>query len=188
MPRLDPETGLKICGHCKISKPANAYTKDKNRPDKLHSYCRECNSTVCTQWRRANPEYQAKWEAENPDWDAQWREANPEKVLIHRCKERSRDKGVPCELTVEDIHIPDNCPICQRPLTRNIGKVGSSSPTTDRWNPVLGYVRGNIWIICHRCNSRKQDMSGEDHIAFGIKLIDSFKEECERVSQLSSQG
>jgi hypothetical protein len=43
------------------------------------------------------------------------------------------------------------------------------------YDPTLGYIPGNIWVICDRCNGRKQDMSGEDHVEFGWQLINAFK-------------
>lgn len=51
-----------------------------------------------------------------------------------------------------------------------------SSPTLDRFDPSLGYIEGNVWVICWQCNRRKQDMAPERLIAFGFELIEAFKQ------------
>jgi len=45
------------------------------------------------------------------------------------------------------------------------------SPSLDRYDPVLGYVPGNILVLCARCNRRKQDHTGEQLIQLGEALI-----------------
>jgi hypothetical protein len=60
--------------------------------------------------------------------------------------------------------IPDHCPILGLPLYRNVGgrAQGPNSPTIDRINPALGYVRGNVRVISARANSIKSDSTPEE--------------------------
>ena len=96
--------------------------------------------------------------------------------MIVKCRQRARRKSIPCEINATDIHIPNNCPICARQLIAGKKKVANASPSVDMYNPKLGYIPGNVWIICFGCNRRKGDLSGEDHVAFGLQLIDAFQE------------
>lgn len=81
------------------------------------------------------------------------------KRILRTAKDRAKRDGIPFRLTENDIDIPPNCPVCQRELRVGEGKVCDSSPTLDKNVPALGYVRGNVSVICFDCNRRKRDMS-----------------------------
>jgi hypothetical protein len=51
---------------------------------------------------------------------------------------------------------PECCPVFGQPLTRG-GKDFRNSPSIDRIDPRLGYMRGNIQIISNKANAMKQD-------------------------------
>lgn len=92
-----------------------------------------------------------------------WRRRNPEKVMFSRIRSRAKRSGVLFDLSVEDIVIPTECPICSDVMIQGIGDGGNSwnSPSLDKIIPGLGYTASNVWVICRRCNSRKQDSSPE---------------------------
>lgn len=73
-------------------------------------------------------------------------------------------RKLPYTISVDDIIIPDNCPICgvlMRPSEKRGGD--SQSPTLDKIVPEIGYVKGNIAVICKGCNSMKGKGSADDH-------------------------
>ena len=185
--KINSVTGLKKCPRCKNQfldgKPASDFGMDAGRSDGLSYLCRECVRIRNSQWRKENRE---SAEASS----IKWRKANPRRTMLKSCRERARRKCLPCTITEEDIYIPEYCPICTRQLAFKCGEKRygptPSSPSVDMYNPKLGYIPDNTWTICITCNSRKLDMSGEDHVAFGIQLINAFKEECERVAQLQA--
>lgn len=186
--RINPTTGEKICTNCKEIKTASDFGRNKIRPDGLHTECLECNAAY-QRAKREDPEQKAVMLARTDSW----RIRNPECIMLNSCKGRAKLKSLPCTISKNDIHIPDNCPVCETSIIRKQEKTGrgrrnSNSPSLDMYNPALGYVPGNIWVICDRCNRRKQDQSGEELLAFAFKIIDAFKEECERLSKLSSEG
>lgn len=53
--------------------------------------------------------------------------------------------------------ITSNCPMCDTRMERNYGgkHQKNNSPECDRIDPNLGYVAGNVQIICHACNVAK---------------------------------
>ena len=88
-----------------------------------------------------------------------------ERIIYDRAKSRARRKGLPFEITVEDIVIPDTCPVLGIPLVRAEKLMTDNSPSLDRLNPDLGYVRGNIAIISNRANRIKSNASIRELLA-----------------------
>jgi translation initiation factor 2B subunit (eIF-2B alpha/beta/delta family) len=87
---------------------------------------------------------------------------NPEIILLYNARARAKKYGIPFSITVEDIVIPEICPILKISLTVSKSKVSPNSPTIDKIVPELGYVKGNIQVISHRANMMKSDASIEE--------------------------
>jgi hypothetical protein len=85
------------------------------------------------------------------------RRADPRIRLLSCAKARAVEHGVPFDLTLHDIAIPNFCPALGILLTPGKGKVGPNSPTLDRITPELGYVRGNVAVISHKANAIKNN-------------------------------
>ena len=75
---------------------------------------------------------------------------------------RATKLALPFDLTVADVIIPDACPILGIPLSKGSGRCQANSPSLDRRNPSLGYVRGNVAVISHRANTIKNDATTEE--------------------------
>lgn len=60
--------------------------------------------------------------------------------------------------------IPIFCPVLGLPLYRNSGGAaqGPNSPSIDRINPALGYVRGNVKVISSKANAIKSNATPEE--------------------------
>jgi hypothetical protein len=86
---------------------------------------------------------------------------SPRFRMLQGAKERAQRKSIPFFLNLEDIVIPELCPLLGIPLMSGSGRGGmtGNSPTLDRKIPELGYVKGNVWVISHRANSIKRDAS-----------------------------
>lgn len=76
---------------------------------------------------------------------------------------RSKRKNLPFDITLEDVVIPETCPLLGVKLSPS-KKHGAcpESPTLDKIIPELGYVPGNVWVISHRANTIKSDASLEE--------------------------
>lgn len=74
--------------------------------------------------------------------------------MLRHAKKRAEENGVPFNLTLDDIVIPEVCPIFG--LTLTFGG-GEARPTLDRVRPELGYVPGNVLVISGRANRIKSD-------------------------------
>jgi endogenous inhibitor of DNA gyrase (YacG/DUF329 family) len=83
-------------------------------------------------------------------------------------KKRAKNNNTEFTLTINDIpEIPEFCPVLGVKIiaNKNAGPI-DSSPSLDRINPKLGYIVGNVRIICNRANRIKSDATLEE-----IKLI-----------------
>jgi len=76
-------------------------------------------------------------------------------------QKRAKKKNFVFDIKVEDIpEIPEICPVLGIKLYRNnTDKHGpiDNSPSLDRIDPSLGYVKGNIMIMSHKANRLKSN-------------------------------
>jgi hypothetical protein len=86
-----------------------------------------------------------------------WRTRNPERDLYLQAKSRAKRLGLEFTITVEDIEIPERCPLLDIELSFGVGMVTHSSPSLDRKDSSKGYVKGNVWVISWRANVIKRD-------------------------------
>jgi hypothetical protein len=88
---------------------------------------------------------------------------NQLKQLVARLRGRAKKHNIPFDLTVDDISIPDHCPVLGIPI-----KFGQdvhdrdNSPSVDRIIPSLGYVKGNIIVVSFRANRIKNDATVQE--------------------------
>jgi hypothetical protein len=80
-----------------------------------------------------------------------------EKYLLRASRLRARKLGVDFNLTLDDIIVPETCPLLEIPLSRGLEHLHDFSPTMDRIDPTRGYVRGNVMVISHRANRIKNN-------------------------------
>ena len=91
-----------------------------------------------------------------------WARENPERTMLLNAKHRAKKKGIPFEISLSDIQIPNQCPITLMPLVLGEGKIKLNSPTLDRIDITKGYVPGNVAVISNRANYNKGDFSIEE--------------------------
>ena len=122
----------KRCSKCSTDKPVTEFSKSRRKKDGLQPYCRECNVAQKTEWVKNDPAH---------------------KMFCHT-RTRANDKGIPFNLDLGDIVIPERCPVF---FTRM--KIGDFdlAPSLDRIRPELGYVKGNVIVISNKANRMKND-------------------------------
>lgn len=79
--------------------------------------------------------------------------------MVVRARCRCYTKKVEFNLTIDDIDIPDYCPVLGIKLdTENFGRGNQDyKPSIDRIDAKKGYIKGNICIISGRANRIKSD-------------------------------
>ena len=96
--------------------------------------------------------------------------------MLKYAKKRAKEYRKEFNLELSDIEIPHECPILHIPLIRiPRGKPTNNSPSLDRINSSLGYIKGNVKVISMRANRLKQDSSVEELQS----IINYMKGQCE---------
>ena len=100
-----------------------------------------------------------------------YRREFPEKLILTRAKARSKRYGIPFNLELEDIVIPETCPILGIKLSVGLEEGRNNSPSLDKIIPEKGYVRDNVQVISNRANQLKGDLTP----AQAQRLVDYFQ-------------
>lgn len=176
----------KTCTQCHLPKPATTdhFKRAKRSRDGLYPQCKECEKiyrdkrvdiqrAYNKQYYTANKPKMASWAVayhqEHKDvrneysrsYYAQRRLINRRVDILTRVKSRAKKLGIPFDLTIEDIVIPETCPILGTPIVvgppRRTDSRGPrpDSPSLDRIDPTRGYVKGNVCVISNRANTIK---------------------------------
>lgn len=87
---------------------------------------------------------------------------NPLVQLLRNAKSRSKKRGWDFTIEINDLVIPDKCPILNIPLVTATGYGLGNSPSLDRIDNSLGYIKGNVRVISNRANRLKCDMTVEE--------------------------
>lgn len=96
------------------------------------------------------------------------------RMILNRAKARADRDGVPFDITIDDFDIPNECPVLGISLSVHNKKGGAfNSPSLDRHQPNLGYIKGNVSIISKRANLIKQDATYDEILAVA-KYVKSF--------------
>jgi hypothetical protein len=130
-------------------------------------------------WKRKNIDYVRKKNREYKEiirgrdrdaYNQQMREyfaSNPRakiKNLLCIAKKRSEKFGLEFNITVDDLPLPTHCPLLSIKINYAArGKGGQDdSPSIDRIDNSLGYIKGNVWIVSWRANRIKSNSSLEE--------------------------
>ena len=87
---------------------------------------------------------------------------NPKSDMYACKKAQAKRKNIEFNISFEEIIWPDVCPVLGMPLIYQRGRGTKrrpydDSPSFDRINPNLGYVKGNVQILSNRANRIKCD-------------------------------
>ena len=111
-------------------------------------------------------DYQKRYVRKHPEKVAEyqkeyWRK-NKERKLYYHAKDRASRFGLEFNITLEDIVIPEFCPVLGIPIQPGVLKVWANSPSLDRVDSSKGYVKGNVEVISHKANRLKGALSSEE--------------------------
>jgi len=87
------------------------------------------------------------------------RREKPALQLFMDARRRARDNGIEFDITPDDIVVPTRCPLLGLELGASDGRPTASSPSLDRIDNRVGYVKGNVWVISHKANTCKNSLS-----------------------------
>lgn len=152
---------------------------EKNREGYLisetHRECTKCGkifeiTSKMTLCKRCNSE---RVKSQTPEWK-----------MHQRAKQRARQKGLEFNISVEDIIIPDRCPVLGIEINMNSGKSGAyrNSPSLDRIDNSKGYVKGNIQVLSQLANAMKAHATEEELVKFAQWVLSNYPAESSELS------
>jgi hypothetical protein len=131
--------------------------------------CRQCKNEYAAtrkkdpEVRKRESQYQKERHKKTYTKDKR-REAYDRNIIVsmlYRAKRRAEERGLEFSIDVEDIIIPNTCPVLGTEIKRVWGKK-ESSPSLDRMDPTKGYTKENSVVISNRANRLKSDATLED--------------------------
>jgi hypothetical protein len=92
-----------------------------------------------------------------------------EMSLWASAKSRAKKNNLEFNLKIEELIIPEKCPILGIHLDFRTGMSPTrapryNAPSIDRINPALGYLKDNIIIMSYKANVLKKDGTSEEHL------------------------
>lgn len=158
---------MKKCSKCGIEKNYSEFFKDNHLKSGYRSDCKECNLIEQKLYKDKNHdkiekrrrEYQSIPETRKRinQRSADWNKNNLNKTLLSAAKKRAAIQKCEFNIDLDDIKIPKFCPLLGIDIIRSDIKHSPNSPSLDKINPDLGYVKNNIHIISRRANTIKNN-------------------------------
>jgi hypothetical protein len=118
------------------------------------------NRVVAKEWYYKNHD-SAK--AKRNEYSKLERSNNTLATLFRSRQNDAKNRGIPFTITLEDLPIPDVCPILKTPFTRKT----QYAMSIDKIKPDLGYIPGNVQIISRKANLMKNDATQKELEDFG---------------------
>lgn len=164
----------KICTKCSIEKSVTEFAKDAQKIDGLTSRCKLCIITHRND--EYNIEYQRKLRLSNPEKTKDnkrnsYRYREISKKLFLQCKNRALRRGHEFDLKLEDIIVPEKCPLLECEFIIGTMEDYEYTHSLDRIDNTKGYVSGNIQVISKKANSMKNSASKQELINFAKNIL-----------------
>lgn len=179
----------KCCSGCSLSKPLAEFQKDVRYSLGVKGRCKACIANYEATWRvepvarerrlkrskhysatvRTQPSVRAKENEYHRAKRARQLDRDPithrVKKMLHHARERAKDDGVQCTLTLADIMgmVADTCPVLGLSFDWRAKARSERSPTLDRVDSHGGYTLSNVSMISWKANRLKNDGTASDH-------------------------
>ncbi len=98
-----------------------------------------------------------------------------EELLLTRVKQAAKERKLDFNLTLEDIIVPEYCPLLNIKLTFEFTiETKDSYYTVDRIDSSLGYIKGNVQVISLKANTMKNNATEDELIAFAKNILSQY--------------
>lgn len=171
---------IKKCNKCKIEKPITEFIKNKQCKNGYGNTCKSCQNLYSKEWKQNHAEEisikgKIKYaETQGKQVKERLEERKRKYPLRIRCQilrsgmsDRSKLKNLSFDkeyftvnYLMERLGNNPKCECCGKILDISYKfdkKFHDDSPSIDRVNSKLGYIKNNVAILCWRCNKVKQD-------------------------------
>ena len=144
--QIFPCAAIALCNDCKQFLPITEYyIYNQNKPSRkdILGQPRAGHCRTCANIRFLKIDHRSK--------------------MLNSARQRAKMKGLEFDLTIEDVVIPEYCPVLGIKLEATVGTGRrnldelESSPSIDRVDNTRGYTKDNIMVISLRANNLKKD-------------------------------
>ena len=137
----------KVCKKCNQSLNLNKFSliEKWNVNSGTKDICKKCSTKI------------RQSEKLNRDW-----KVDAAKLLYKNIKSRCKRTGREFSIELEDIVIPEKCPVFGFELKREDKQTWMSAPSVDRIDSSKGYIKGNVTVVSRRANILKRDATVEE--------------------------
>ena len=77
--------------------------------------------------------------------------------MLARAKSRAKKNNLAFNIELDDIVIPERCPLLGIKIESTEVRNSPNNPSLDKIIPEKGYIKGNVWVISNRANTLKND-------------------------------
>lgn len=140
-----------------------------NRHEEHLSYYQKNKETIIKatkEWAKKNPEKVKEIQKKS-------RSSNDKRRLFNLIKNRSKNKYIDFNLTIDDIIIPEVCPYLNTNFIYGDSNKGMS---VDRIDNTKGYIKGNIEVISIQANRMKNIASIEELKIFAKNILIKYED------------
>jgi len=132
----------KICEECNQSLNLNKFSliEKWNSNSDTKNICKKCSAKLYQKNRR----------------DRDWK-VDAARLLYKNIKSRCKRIGKEFSIELEDITIPEKCPVFGFDLKREDRQTWMCAPSVDRIDSSKGYIKGNVTVVSRRANILKRD-------------------------------
>ena len=145
--REEKPNRYKVCDNCEQSLNLGKFSliEKWNINSDTKNTCKKCSIKI----RQA--------EKLNRDW-----KVDAAKLLYSNIKSRCKRIGREFSIELEDILIPEKCPVFGFDLKREDRQTWMCAPSVDRIDSSKGYIKGNVTVVSRRANIIKRDATIEE--------------------------
>jgi hypothetical protein len=141
-----PDDNHHWCNKCKEWKLKDQFNF---RKDGQSRNCKQCED----KYRKANMQ-------RINEYAKKYRKDNIEKSMLFAARARAKEQGIQIDIYIEDIVVPEFCPVLGIKLSVDGDK--NNSPSLDKMIPERGYTKGNVKVISWRANWIKNNATPEE--------------------------
>ena len=145
--REEKPNRYKVCNSCEQSLNLNKFSLiEKWNPNSdTKNTCKKCSIKI------------RQTEKLNRDW-----KVDAARLLYKNIKSRCKRIGREFSIELEDIIIPEKCPVFGFELKREDRQTWMCAPSVDRIDSSKGYIKGNVTVVSRRANIIKRDATLEE--------------------------
>jgi hypothetical protein len=154
----------RICDMCGKVTEYQKLLKDKRKKDGVRPRCRPCENSrfrlseaYINHKKYSNSKYKTniEWQLNRRKQIKEYRVKNKVSVMLEQARVRAKRKNAEFTISVEDITIPEYCPLLNIKLESDNIARRWNSPSLDRIDNTKSYVKGNVRVISYLANSMK---------------------------------